>query len=540
MDVGSLNFHWAQTLVAGFAAAGVRHAVISPGSRSTPLALALLREPRLQTHIVLDERCAAFFALGLAKADGWPAIVIATSGSAPANWLPATLEADHAGIPLLLLSADRPPELHGCGANQTTEQLDLFGSHVRARHALAVPAPDVAPAGLLALAARACEQSRWPHPGPVHLNLPFREPLVPTQPVDPTKAATKRPLPPRTAQPVTAPADAEIRALANAISGRPGLIVCGELPPQPGLPAAIAALAEQLDCPVLAEPLGNLRFGQHDKTRMLVRYNRWLADAQGNEALKGEWLLRFGAFPVTRQLQQFVAQPRPVAALIDPYSRWLDPAAHLTQVLRADPQLTCRALLNAAPAPSPKTWRAHFSALEVAAESSTEASFIPAVVDALADDTPVFIGNSLIIRQFDSLSGQYDKPLKIYGNRGVSGIDGNISTAAGLAAAHGQAVALIGDLTAQHDLGGLALAREHNLVLVVINNGGGGIFELLPQKNLPEFERGWRTPQHLNFTHAAAAFGIPHHPARTAAELAEHLRHCQQNGGPHLIEYLTH
>lgn len=537
MDVGTLNFLWAQTLVAGFAAAGVRHVVISPGSRSTPLALAMLRDPRLQTHIVLDERSAAFFALGLAKADGWPAIVVATSGSAPANWLPAVLEAERASVPLLLLSADRPPELHGCGANQTTEQLDLFGSHVRARHALATPYADFAPASLLALAARACEQSRWPHPGPVHLNQPFREPLVPQADTPQAPVASETP---RSTPPLAQPDRQSITALATAISGRPGLIVCGEFPPLPGLPETIAALAAHLDCPVLAEPLANLRFGRHDKTRLLVRYNRWLGDARIDAKLSGEWVLRLGAFPVTRQLQQYLSRPRSVAALIDAYPRWLDPAAQLTHLLHADPLLACQALLAAAPAPCPNGWQQQFAGLEAEAAATAEASFIPAILEALTADTPLFIGNSLIIRQFDSLSGCLDKPLPVFGNRGVSGIDGNISTAAGLAAAHGRAVALIGDLTAQHDLGGLALAREQNLVLIVINNSGGGIFDLLPQKQLAEFERAWRTPQHLDFAHAAAAFGIPHHPAHNAAALAEHLQRCQQAGGPHLIEYLTH
>ncbi|MDR2837207.1 MAG: 2-succinyl-5-enolpyruvyl-6-hydroxy-3-cyclohexene-1-carboxylic-acid synthase, partial [Azonexus sp.] len=178
-DTGTLNFLWSQRLVAGFVAAGVGQAVISPGARSTPLALALLRQPQMTCEMVIDERCAAFFALGLAKATRQPVLLLATSGSAPANWLPAIIEASQTGAPLLLLTADRPPELHDCGANQTIDQTALFGPHVRARHLLATPHENFSPARLYALAAQASAEARGPLPGPVHLNQPFREPLTP-------------------------------------------------------------------------------------------------------------------------------------------------------------------------------------------------------------------------------------------------------------------------------------------------------------------------------------------------------------------------
>src|SRR5574343_1319705 len=230
MDPGTLNYLSAQALVAGFVAAGVSEAVISPGSRSTPLTLALLRQPAIRCTLAVDERSAAFFALGLGKASPRPALVIATSGTAPANWLPAVIEASQAEVPLLLLSADRPPEIQGWGANQTVRQTGLFADHVRARHAL--PAPQLAPGqafvpdGLWRLAARAVEESCWPQAGPVHLNLPFPEPLIPTGAI-PEQAAPPALLPSPPPQP---PAADAIARLAAQISGRPGAIVCGELP----------------------------------------------------------------------------------------------------------------------------------------------------------------------------------------------------------------------------------------------------------------------------------------------------------------------
>ncbi|HSG21574.1 MAG TPA: thiamine pyrophosphate-binding protein, partial [Azonexus sp.] len=169
-DPGTLNFLWSQAMLAGFGAAGITHAVISPGSRSTPLALAMLRQPGLQCDVAVDERSAAFFALGIAKASRRPILVLATSGTAPANWLPAVIEASQAGVPLILISADRPPEQQGCGSNQTISQIQLFGTHVRASHALGTPEAGFDPAYLHRLAARVCEQANWPLPGPVHIN----------------------------------------------------------------------------------------------------------------------------------------------------------------------------------------------------------------------------------------------------------------------------------------------------------------------------------------------------------------------------------
>ncbi len=533
IDIGTLNYQWSQSLIGGLAAAGVRHAVISPGSRSTPLALAALREPGLQCHMVIDERCAAFFALGIAKASNHPALVIATSGSAPANWLPAVIEASESGVPIILLSADRPPELHGCGANQTIEQRQLFAGHLRGYHEVGVPYPDFESNALLALAARAAEQARWPDSGPVHLNQAFREPLLP-------EIETIRPNIPalNIGRPMLMPVPGDIAALRAAISGRPGTIVCGALPYQPELAEAIAQLAEQLQCPVLAEPLSNLRFGAHDRHRMVVRYEDWLGDDAFVDAHPGEWMLRLGATPVTRKLQAFTARPRAVTAWIDPRPIWRDPAHVLTHLLRADPLAACRGLLDAAPCACPAEWFEVFAKAEAyaATQRAANASPLSALIAALQPGTALFVGNSLVIRQLDAQSGTDAKALQIYGNRGASGIDGNVSTALGIAAESGAVVAIVGDLTLQHDLGGLALAQGRNAVIVAVNNRGGGIFEYLPQRTLPEFERGWKTPQDIDFSHAAATFGLAYHHTRTPETLATTVAHAQMAGGPHLVE----
>ena len=531
IDNGTLNYCWSQAMVAGFVAAGVTDAIISPGSRSTPLALAMLRQTRLRCHVVIDDRSAAFFAQGIAKASHRPTLLLATSGTAPANWLPAVIEASQSGIPLILLSADRPPELQDCGANQTIDQLNLFGVYVRASHALGTPEQGFDPDYLHRLAARACAKASWPHPGPVHINQPFREPLIPetTPPIPdiPEKIGVS--------PPEQLPAVEDIRDLSQRISGRPGIIVCGEMPTTDAERNAIAILADRLNCPILAEPLSGMRFGKHDRSHVFVRYNAWLA-TQGIADQPPEWILRFGAFPVTRHLQNFIAGISSTHALAEAWPRWTDPGHRITHLLRANLLELCAALLSENMTPAPNGWLHQFIQKEEIEAEKAESNHIGVLLDVLPDQTALFVGNSLAIRQLDNHSGHAGKVIHIYGNRGASGIDGNISTAMGIASVHGTAVALIGDLSCQHDLGGLALAQGRNVVIVVVNNAGGGIFDHLPQRNLPEFEQGWRTPQQISFEHAALTFYLGYCRAESHDEFRNKLTAAIQTGGPHLIE----
>ncbi len=544
-DIGLLNLRWAQTLANGLAAAGLCDLVLSPGSRSTPLALAFLRQPALRCHVLLDERSAAFFALGIAKVRGRPAAVLCTSGSAPANWLPAVIEADAGAIPLLLLSADRPPEVQGWGANQTIDQKHLFGGHVRAFHEPGPPTADFSPTYLHRLAARAFSESRWPLPGPVHLNLAFREPLLPA--AERVEWPTPTTLPKiqliQLASGRLMPDAGSIATVIDAIDGRPGAIVCGGADTPPGFAEAVTALARQLDCPILAEPLSNLRFGQHERTRLSVRYEAFLRNPAFVAAHPPQWLLRFGAFPVTRALQSWL----PSAAtqfIVTPDPRWPDPQHNAGPLLHADPTEVCRALLAAAPRPSTPEWRAGFMHAEAAIDAIAaryremddfEGALIPALLEQLPTAHRLFCGNSMAIRDFDAFSGSSEKTLRIFGNRGASGIDGNLSTALGIAT-DGPCVALLGDLTAQHDLTALAATRGHDIIFVVLNNDGGGIFEYLPQSALPEFERAWLTPQSIDFAAAAQTFGVAYERAETLDRFRSALRRALATGGATLIE----
>lgn len=535
IDSGRLNLEWAMTLAAGLAGAGVREVVISPGSRSTPLALACLRQRKLRCTVILDERSAAWFALGRVRADGRPVALVCTSGTAAANWLPAVVEANHSRLPLLLLTADRPPESQDCGANQTIDQAALFGDQVRARHAPGAPFAGFAHGWLLQLAAHAVSEACWPLPGPVHLNFAFREPLLPA---DPDKVKIPELPMPQAGVPLTTPDAASIAALAGHLAGRSGVIVVGGGITAPDFAEAAVALAARLDCPILADPHSSLRFGTHDKRHLCWRHERWLRDDARREAVRPEWVLRFGEMPVTRTLQVYLADCSE-HHVVEAHGRWPDPLQRTRLLVRGDAQLVARALAAAVAAPAPAAWMQYFRAAESAAADCApplpEGELFATLCRSLPGGSQLFCGNSLPIRDLAAWSGAGDNALRIHANRGASGIDGNIATAAGIAESV-PTVAVIGDLTAQHDLGSLVLMRERPLVVIVVNNGGGGIFDYLPPARLPEYETGWRTPQRLHFDHAAATFGLPYLATENSETAAAAARDCLGSRSSLLIE----
>jgi 2-succinyl-5-enolpyruvyl-6-hydroxy-3-cyclohexene-1-carboxylate synthase len=530
------NLAWADELIAALAAAGLRHVVLAPGARSAPLALAALRRPELHCHVINDERAAGYFALGLGKATGQPAAVLCTSGTAAANLLPAIMEANLAAVPLLALTADRPAEVHGWGANQTADQAKLYGDQVRAFHAVPVPTAAVAANYLHTLAARLVEECLSPLPGPVHANLPFREPLLPD--VIPTPP----PLPERIAlQAPAAAVPAGIEALAAQLSGKPGVIVCGEDAYPPGFAAAIAALAAALDAPILAEPLANLRHGAHDKMRILAHQARFL---RREEMPAPAWVLRLGAFPVSRTVERWLAGLTEThRILVAPPGRWPDPLWQCDTLLRGEPLAAVAALL-----PHCRPAGADFCAQWLDAENKAsafadgalfEGAAARALLVALPAGAHCFVGNSLAIRAVDACGGKGEKPLTLHGNRGASGIDGNLATAAGIAAATKAPTALlIGDQTLLHDCGSLALLAGRDIVAVVLDNGGGGIFDHLPlAHSVPAdiFRRGWTAPPQADFAALAAAFGLRHAAANDTETLRTTLAAAFAAGGPWLL-----
>jgi 2-succinyl-5-enolpyruvyl-6-hydroxy-3-cyclohexene-1-carboxylate synthase len=560
-DQGCRNLRWALALLDGLVAGGMRQLVFSPGSRSTPLLLAAQRQPDLELTPILDERSAAFFALGLARASGRPVGVLCTSGSALAHWFPAVIEAYESEIPLILMSADRPPELRGWGANQTIDQTRLFGGFVREFHD---PGPAETSGEALktmrALGARAAAVSLGNWPGPVHLNLPFREPLVPHA----NCVATSNPLPTlsRANHLKTARNTAEShnwgeevddwkRDLTQMMGGR-GLICCGPgtcsprdtLNANPSFGEALWACAERLAVPVLCDPLSGLRFGSGSLHR-ITRYDSLLRQPETAAALKPDWILRIGRAPVSKTLLHWLADIPTI--LVDPGQGWSDPNKDVRVRVNADATSFCGWLATLAQDGTrtrcdpawPRQWAAHeqqlsdFIAAYLADAPWCEAQMLTELLAQLPAGDGLLCANSMPIRQLDTWSGSRTAALGIFGNRGASGIDGQSSTLAGLNASGIPITGLLGDLSFFHDLSGLLLLRQLERPCIVLNNGGGRIFDYLPQYGLPDFERLWRTPIDLELGALLRPFGIPHRAVTTGAEFRAALRECLNPSAGH-------
>ena len=582
---------WVGAIVAELVAGGVSDFVVCPGSRSTPLALAVARHPAARVWMQLDERSAGFFALGLARQRGRPAALICTSGTAAANFLPAVAEADLARVPMLVLTADRPPELRDNGAPQTIDQVGLYGR--RARWFSDLPTPSDAP-GLLpyarAVAARAIAASLAAPAGPVHLNLPFREPLVPDRaaledlfqsrggaPVSPPGDVNAVPggAPAPTVRAVAGPrqlGDGPLSALAAALAGaRRGLILCGPDCP-PGLAPSVARLAAQLGYPILADPLSGVRCGPHDRRLVLAAYDAFLRDEGFAARHAPECVVRFGAMPTAKPVLQFL-QRHPAArqVVVDEGGGWREPTSLAAEHLACDPLWLCAALVarlagegrqgaaqdepELAPAPMPLTlWSRAWLGAERAARTAIaqalggrEALSEPGVFAELAallpDGATLFVGNSMPVRDCDTFFPASERRVTIAGNRGANGIDGLVSTALGMAAGGaGPLVLALGDISLYHDSNGLLAAKLHGLdaTVVLLNNDGGGIFSFLPQAGEADrFELLFGTPHGLEFRPVAELYGARYTLAESWPAFREAVAAGVGGRGLHLVEVRT-
>ncbi len=505
--------------------AGVRHIVIAPGSRNTPITVAVTAPTSpFRTWLHLDERSAGYFALGMARQIGEPVALLCTSGTAAANFLPAAIEARLSRVPLVFLTADRPPEARDIGAAQTVDQVGLFGSHVK--WAVDMPPADDSAARELeryarVTAARAVAVALEAPRGPVHLNVPFREPLVEAGASPPV--ILDGPLVTHTAQ--AAPSAEVVARLVEACVGRRGLIVCG--PESDGLPArAIVALAAGLDWPVIADPLSGLRAGTHDLTNVIDCADVIVRAPEALRALP-EVVLRFGAAPTSKPFNQWLATQVGVHRILVEEggvatAGWRDPDLQGDEVVTTAPEALCEALCaalgvnSAAPAGWSGLWRAANAAAREAMREAIagfgETFEGQAVLDlraALPSGSTLVAGNSMPVRDIDSFFFNTERDVRIVGTRGASGIDGVTSTAVGAAAvSDGPVALLIGDLSFLHDVNGLWPTHRYglNLTVVLVNNQGGGIFSFLPQRQaVPDrFDAWWGTPHGVDLAHAVA------------------------------------
>jgi 2-succinyl-5-enolpyruvyl-6-hydroxy-3-cyclohexene-1-carboxylate synthase len=580
-----------QALVDELARCGLRHAVTSPGSRNAPVALTLAGDPRIDAVSVVDERAAGFMALGMAKASGLPVAVTCTSGTAAANLLPAVVEAHEARVPLIVLTADRPPELRDVGAGQAIDQVKLFGGAAKWFVEVGNGEPGRAWAThVRALACRAWWTAGGGRPGPVHLNLPLREPLAPV-PEDLDAADWQgrdggRPWV-ELREHSSAPDGDDVQALAElAAATERGAIVCGGGVAAGGLderrpdaatggdgPAtladAVTRLAHATGWPILAEPTSGLRCGEHDGSHVVAHYDVLLRDEGFAGRRLPELVLRVGDMPTSKPLRSWLAETPQV--VVDAHAVWNEPTRVAETILHADPARTCDALASAvearraaeggsgaaspraasapvaADAPAGDAWLSSWRAADALvapalaeAPDPYEPKLYAALEPLLPDDALVFVSSSMPIRHVEACFPRSSRRIDLLANRGANGIDGVVSSAAGAARATGRPTfLLIGEVALLHDVGGLLAARRAGIDLTILcaNNGGGAIFDFLPvakHADDGDYERHIATPTDLDLAALAALAGIDHARATTPAELADALAE-----GARLIELPT-
>ncbi len=508
-------------VVAELIFSGVTDVVVSPGSRSTPMAMIMAEHPDLIVHIHVDERSAAFFALGIAKSLNRPVAILCTSGTAAANYFPAIVEARYARVPLIVLTADRPHELREVGAPQAIDQIHLYGKHVKWFSEMALPEKsDEIIRYARTVCARAVAIATSAPAGPVHLNFPFREPLIPKLDEELFELNERPNGYIKVQNGDLTLSDEHFQEIAKRLTKiNKGVIICGNMG-DPEFPKAVTQLAEQLNFPILADPLSQLRSGQHSLENIIETYDTFLRVDDAKSFLKPDVILRFGAMPISKALTIFLKENGSAEQyVIDGGGGWRDPSALSTNMIFCNESLFCEKLLTyTVPNSSSEfltKWKKingltkeNMTALRDITELS-EGKLFYQLAEMVPEGATLFVGNSMPIRDLDSFFLNNNKAIKVMANRGANGIDGTVSTALGAALYSKSIFLVLGDLTFFHDLNGLIAAKLYNIDIniLLVNNNGGGIFSFLPQSEHPKnFELLFGTPLDLEFEHAVKMF----------------------------------
>ncbi|MFB6166002.1 MAG: 2-succinyl-5-enolpyruvyl-6-hydroxy-3-cyclohexene-1-carboxylic-acid synthase [Haloarculaceae archaeon] len=563
---------WGRTIADELAKAGVTAACVSPGSRSTPLTVAVADHPEIEELSVLDERSSAFFALGRARRTGEPTALVCTSGTAAANYHPAVIEADRARVPLLVLTADRPPELRDSGANQTIDQTNLYGDAVRFQRTLPEPAPEARKfRSLRTTVDRAVAATTSTPAGPAHLNVPLAKPLEPVDVEDgadavPADFADRAPLAVegregpfvRTTQgrPTLETADVDALAADLADADR-GLLVAGPTDSPPLAPGPLADLAAATGFPILADPLSGLRFGAHvDRPDVTVcgGYDSYLDAA--DEWPAPELVLRVGASPTSKVLRQYLRDHAARQVVVDPAGGWREAEFTATDIAVADPSWLAGELADRLAHAGSVAYHERFADAEARywsllvdtreeeesedGDTSFEGGVLADVVAALPDPATAFVSNSMPVRDLDRFGRPRAADLTVLGNRGASGIDGITSTALGAGSATDDPLVLVtGDLAYFHDSNGLLSVRRCGVdaTIVLVNNDGGGIFHMLPIEDFdPPFTEQFRTPHGLDFEPTADQYGLGFQRVRPGDPFREAFAESVGADGTQVIE----
>ena len=544
----------------GLAGAGVQHVCISPGSRSTPLAIAADRAPGLRTWIGLDERATSFFALGLAQASRRSVAILCTSGTAAANYLPAVVEAHYSRVPLIVLTADRPPELRDWGAGQTIEQLGLYGRYPR--WTTEVPIPSGGEDALryaTRLAVRSVDAASGLPSGPVHLNWPLREPLAPPARPSIRKEAVSVVSRTTRASRIAGSEDVlELVALARACER--GVICCGPMDAGSDLVAALSTFATAAGWPILADPACQLRGHAASRPAPLVSMGDAILRAPEFAArMRPVVVVRIGETPVSKAQRLWLEASEPAHVWwLDEGGNWGEPSHRFTRIVHGGSASLLEQAADrlAGSRGRGREWCQRFETAESAARGAFEAflgdsgslsglAAAAAAVRGLGSGDTLFASNSMAIRLLDLAHDGSAGPVRVLCNRGASGIDGITSSALGVATASpGRTLLLTGDLALLHDLSGLLLlgggARREapDLVIVVLDDDGGGIFSFLPiaeQGDAIGFERLFGTPHGLDLSRVASLFELDYARATTVTELERAIASGLERGGVHFV-----
>lgn len=491
--------------------------VVSPGSRSTPMALLLAEHPKLKLHVHVDERSAGFFALGIAKASKRPTVLLCTSGTAAANYFPAIIEANLSRVPLIVITADRPHELRDVGAPQAINQIDLYGKHVKWFVEMSPPDnSDEMIRYARTVCARAVAVAKGSPEGPVHINMPFREPLLPNLNKENLFEMKERNNGFIKIQKGDNVLDEQtIKYVAETLNAvQKGIIVCGPID-HPAFCQSVVKLAEKLKYPILADPLSQLRSGNRNVDYIIDTYDTFLREDLAKEKLKPEVIIRFGAMPISKALTIFLKENHDARQLvIDNGQGFRDPALLSTDMYYCEEHSFCTSLVEQLTNHSETTYIDKWKDINLITKSmlsrindSTELSegkLFSLLQDVLPKDSTLFVGNSMPIRDLDTFFHLNDNSIKIMANRGANGIDGIISTALGVGTINQPLILVLGDLTFFHDLNGLIVSKLYDIsiTIILINNNGGGIFSFLPQSSVPNhFDLLFGTPLNLDFRH---------------------------------------
>jgi len=526
------NNIWAKIFIDQLAYIGVRYACISPGSRSTPLTYTLSRNRKIKSFIHFDERSSAFLALGIAKSTNKPVIVVTTSGTAVVELYPAIVEAYQQRVPLIICTADRPPELIGSGANQTINQHNIFKNHIQWFRDLGLPSLNESGLHYLQkVAIKAFQKSLIENSGPVHLNFPFRKPLEPFTVTDEINKKVIDIKPQKLFQNKSDKVSLKSRIInkitLELVNHKKGIIIVGPMNYNSDLMISIKKLSTLLKYPILADGLSQLRFGVTIKDKnVLCNYSSFLQSNCFVDKNNPEIILQFGRTPTSSTLERFLSETTADRYLINHFGDKFDPSGKSKKILSLHPKDFCENLISELKFIKinrrKSRWQYNFIKAETTSEelkikrienskSLNEPSIISTVIKFLPSRSNIFIGNSLPVRDLDYFFSNTSKKIVVHFNRGASGIDGVTSTALGIAIKRKPSVLITGDLSFLHDLGALSLASKYSipLLIIVINNNGGGIFQSLPIANrINRFNEYFITPHNLELSKIVKSFGV--------------------------------